>query len=85
MATGLSVLVTGILVDWFAGLVPGIADQSGLTVNRIGLLYSVVPATLVIASGGLMLRYRLTRSRTVSIQTELRTRNGMQQVYQRSP
>lgn len=57
LATGLSLLVAGTLVDWFAGLVPGIAEQSGLTVNRIALLYSVLPATLVIGSVAFMLRY----------------------------
>lgn len=76
VAAGLSSLVTGLLLDWFAGLVPGRVEQSAATVYRIGLLYSVVPAALVIASAALISRYTLTRPRVVSIQGQLERRRG---------
>ena len=71
LATGLSVLLTGVLVDKFAGLVPAQAQQSTQTVYRIGVLYSVLPALLVIAAAALILRYALTQPRVVSIRVEL--------------
>jgi GPH family glycoside/pentoside/hexuronide:cation symporter len=74
LATGLSVLLAGVLADWFAGLVPAQAHQSALTINRIAVLYSVLPATLVLAAAALILRYTLTRRTVLSIQAELARR-----------
>jgi Na+/melibiose symporter-like transporter len=74
LATGLSVLLTGVLVDRFAGLIPAQAQQSAQTVHRIGMLYSVLPALLVLAAAVIILRYPLTQSRVVSIRTELDSR-----------
>jgi len=74
LATGLSVFLTGVLLDWFAGLIPAQAQQSGLTVHRIGVLYSVLPAALVLAAAVLMFRYTLTRPTVLSIQAELERR-----------
>lgn len=71
LATSLSVLLAGMLLDWFAGLLPGEVHQSVLTVNRIAVLYSVLPAILVMASAAVILRYKLTRSRVLSIQAQL--------------
>ena len=31
------------MIDWFAGLVPGQAEQSALTTDRIGLLFGFLP------------------------------------------
>lgn len=71
LATGLSTLLTGGLLHWFAGLIPGEAEQSSLTGERIGVLFSVIPATLVIAAAILILRYQLTRARIAAIQVAL--------------
>ena len=78
LATGLSVLLTGVLVDKFAGLVPAQAQQSAQTVYRLGILYSVLPALLVAAAAALMLRYTLTQPRVVSIRAELDRRRTAQ-------
>jgi Na+/melibiose symporter-like transporter len=71
MATGLSLLLTGVLVDKFAGLVPAQAEQSAQTIYRIGVLYGVLPALLTLMAALLILRYSLTRQRVISIRAEL--------------
>jgi GPH family glycoside/pentoside/hexuronide:cation symporter len=71
LAAGLSLLLSGVLVDWFAGLVPGQAAQSPDTVWRIGLLYSVLPAMLLGVAAVLILRYTLSQKRVVAIRAEL--------------
>ena len=63
-------------LDWFAGLVPGQAEQSAVTVQRIGVLYAGLPAVLVLAAAVLIWRYPLTRPRVVSIQAELERRRA---------
>lgn len=68
IAAGLAVLVTGLLVDRFAGLVPGEAGQSAETVFRIGMLYSLLPAGLLAAASLPVLGYALHRHRVRSIQ-----------------
>ncbi len=62
VSAGLGVLGAGILVDRFAGLVPGQAHQSADTIERLGMLFSLVPAALLIVSTMIILRYRLTRA-----------------------
>jgi len=54
-------LIAGVLVDRFAGLVAGQAQQSVETVERIALISSLLPAGLQVASALLMLRYDLRR------------------------
>jgi GPH family glycoside/pentoside/hexuronide:cation symporter len=71
LATGLSVLLTGLLVDKFAGLVPAQAQQSAQTVYRLGMLYGVLPALLVLVAAALILRYSLTQLRAIAIRAEL--------------
>lgn len=78
LATGLSILLTGVLVDKFAGLVPAQAQQSAQTVYRIGVLYSLLPALLVLVAAALILRYTLTQPRLVSIRAELDRRRTSQ-------
>ena len=38
LATGLSALLIGVLIDWFAVFIPGQVQQSGLTTYRIAVL-----------------------------------------------
>lgn len=71
LAAGVSLLLAGVLVDWFAGLIPGQAVQSPETVWRVGLLYSVLPAALLTIAAVLILRYTLDRRRVLAIQMEL--------------
>lgn len=74
VAGSVSSLVTGVSLDWFAGLVPGRAEQSASTVQRIGMLYAGLPAVLVMVAAVLIWGYTLTRRRVISIQAELERR-----------
>jgi Na+/melibiose symporter-like transporter len=67
-AAGIAILTSGVLIDAFAGLVPGQIDQSATTVHRIGLLYGVLPAALLVVAAGLILRYDLTRAEVDKLQ-----------------
>jgi GPH family glycoside/pentoside/hexuronide:cation symporter len=71
VAAGISLLLNGVLVDWFAGLVPGQAAQSPETVWRIGLLYGMFPATLLVLAAVLISRYMLSQRRVAVIRAEL--------------
>jgi Na+/melibiose symporter-like transporter len=77
---GVSLLAAGVLVDWFAGLVPGQAAQSPQTVWRIGLLYSVLPAALLGVAAVLILRYTLSKQRVAVIRAELDRRRVIGQI-----
>lgn len=74
LATGLAVFVGAILLDWFAGLVPGQAEQTAQTAARIAMLFALVPAGLLTVAGILSLQYRLTHLRVEEIQQALRAR-----------
>ena len=71
LATGLSVLVVGVLLDRFAGLVPGRVPESRLTIERIAMLSSLLPASLVLIAALVILRYPLNRRRVAAIQARL--------------
>jgi Na+/melibiose symporter-like transporter len=71
IAAGLAVLIAGVLLDQFAGLVPGQAEQSAATVERLALLSNVLPALILAAAGVVALRYRLTRREMEGIEREL--------------
>jgi Na+/melibiose symporter-like transporter len=71
VATGVSVLVAGVLLEHVVGLVPGQAAQSSATVERIGMLSSLLPAALLAVGTVLILRYPLDRQRVLAIQREL--------------
>jgi GPH family glycoside/pentoside/hexuronide:cation symporter len=71
LAAGVSLLLNGVLVDWFAGLVPGQASQSPQTAWRLGLLYSLLPAALLGVAAVLILRYTLSKQRVAVIRAEL--------------
>lgn len=75
-SAGLAILATGLGLDHFAGLVPGQFEQSAETVRRVGLLFSVLPAALMIMSALLIRAYGLTRLRVQSIQQELSGEEG---------
>jgi glycoside/pentoside/hexuronide:cation symporter, GPH family len=71
LVTGLSVLLAGALIDGFAGLVPGQATQSAVTTERIGILFSLVPAGLLIVGACAILAYGLSRERVAAVQQDL--------------
>ena len=73
-AAGVALLITGILVDRFAGLIPGQVEQSPQTINRLAMLFSLLPAILLCGAALLMLGYGLTRLRVQAIQSELARR-----------
>ncbi len=77
VGSGLSLLFTGLLLDRFAGLVPGQVEQSAQTVARIGWLYSILPALLVGIAALLATRYTLGRKRILAIQAELAYRKEL--------
>jgi len=76
LATGLALLLTGVLVERFAGLVPGQAAPSAQTVWRIGLLYGGVPAALILAAAATALPYRVGRREMAAIQLKLDQRRS---------
>jgi GPH family glycoside/pentoside/hexuronide:cation symporter len=71
IASSVAVLVAGVGVDRFAGLVPGQALQDPLTIERIGLLYSVLPAGFLVLAAAVLLRYPLDRDQVRAIQEKL--------------
>ncbi len=72
----LAILVTGALLDHFAGLAPGQIEQSSETIRRIAMLFGPLPATLFLIAALLMWRYNLTHQRVEAIQRELAQRGG---------
>jgi len=76
LAAGAALLITGVLVEKFAGLVSGQAAPSAQTVWRIGLLYSVVPALILVAAAAAVLPYRVGRRQVAAIQRELDLRRS---------
>lgn len=75
IAAGTAILITGFLIDWFAGLIPGAADQSIQTINRLGVMYSLLPAAILTISALFILRYSLNQETVAAIQTELVRKN----------
>jgi GPH family glycoside/pentoside/hexuronide:cation symporter len=71
LSGGLAVLIGGVLVDRFAGLVPGNTEQPAATVERLAMISNLLPAALLAAAGLIALRYRLTREEVQSTQREL--------------
>jgi GPH family glycoside/pentoside/hexuronide:cation symporter len=77
LAASLAALVAGILIDWYAGLLPAAAQQATLTIRRIGLVYSVVPGLVLLLAAGLIIRYPLSKARVTAIRTALRERDAV--------
>jgi GPH family glycoside/pentoside/hexuronide:cation symporter len=59
LSAGVGVLVAGVLVDRFAGLVPGQAQQSAVTIERLVLISNVLPAILLAFAGLIGSQFRL--------------------------
>ena len=67
LSSGLAVLIAGLLVDRFAGLVPAQAEQSAATVDRLAMISNLLPAVILAASAIVALRYQLTHREMESI------------------
>lgn len=74
VAAGAALLLTGVLVERFARLVPGQAVPSARTVWRIGLLYGALPSLLTLAAAIAALPYRVGRREMAAIQLQLSRR-----------
>jgi len=61
IAGGLAVLVAGLLVDRFAGLVPAQSDQSSQTIERLVIVSNLLPAAMLAGAALVALGYPLTR------------------------
>ena len=71
IAAGASILIAGVLVDWFAGLIPGQTQQSAITISRIGMLYSLLPSALLVIGALFSLRYSIDHHKVTVIQLKL--------------
>jgi Na+/melibiose symporter-like transporter len=77
-STSLALVAAGLLLDHFARLVPGQPTQSPLTIDRLAVLSSWLPAALFLMGAALMGSYRLGRQQVETIQSELNRRAGFQ-------
>lgn len=71
LASGLSIIIVGALLEWYAGLVAGQAVQTAETAHRIGVLFGIVPAIFIGLAALIGLRYRLDKTRVAQIQDAL--------------
>jgi glycoside/pentoside/hexuronide:cation symporter, GPH family len=74
VSASLALVIGGLLVDRFAGLAPGQAEQSALTAERIGMSYGLLPAGLIVLAVAAIFGYSLDRRRVLEIQQQLRDR-----------
>ena len=82
IAAGLSILISGVLLDHFVQLVPGEFYQDSSASFRIGLMYGVLPGILLLMAALLMRGYSLDRDKLHSIQENLgRARAQLSQEY----
>jgi Na+/melibiose symporter-like transporter len=71
VAASLAVFASGVLIDYFAGLAPGQVTQAAATIDRLAMLFSLLPAVIMLVAAALILCYPLTRQRVQSIQEQL--------------
>lgn len=76
VGAGLAVALSGFFLDLFARLEPGQIAQTPEAVERIGILYAVLPASIFLASSVFILRYDLSRERVRQVQAELAARKN---------
>jgi Na+/melibiose symporter-like transporter len=75
IAAGAALLVAGVLLDVFVGFVPG-QTQTPDAVSRIGLLYGLLPASILAGAAVATAGYGLDRQAVYAIQHELRRRQA---------
>jgi GPH family glycoside/pentoside/hexuronide:cation symporter len=69
IATGVALLLVGVLVDAYAGLVPAQAFQSPTTANRIGILFGILPAACLLFATMAVFFYPVNRERVLAVQS----------------
>lgn len=76
IGAGLSLLIAGVLLDVFVGLSPGgTLDQDAA--QRVGILYGVVPAGLLLVAIASLKGYRLNRVNVGAVQVTLNNRRNV--------
>jgi Na+/melibiose symporter-like transporter len=70
------VLLSGILLRYFVGLAPASAAQTGASIWRLSLLFGLGPGLMLLASTALIAPYKLSRTATRRIQSQLATRSA---------
>ncbi|MFB3827311.1 MAG: MFS transporter [Bryobacteraceae bacterium] len=76
MAAAGALLGSGVLLSHFVHLAPGSARQSPEAVERVGMIYGLVPGVLLLAAAAALWPYRLNRRAVNRIQTALAVRRG---------
>ncbi len=71
-----SVIVAGLILQYFVRLAPGTATQTPATAARLGLAYGFAPGLLAVVAAMLILSYPLNRGAVVEIQRRLATRRA---------
>jgi Na+/melibiose symporter-like transporter len=72
VAAGVALLLTGFLVDRYAGLIPSQALQSLATCNRIGILFGVIPSICCMCATLAILFYHINQQSVQKIQYHLK-------------
>jgi Na+/melibiose symporter-like transporter len=68
LGASVAVVVSGVLIDRYAGLVPGSSVQSLETARKIGVVYGLVPSGILALAGTISLFYTLDRRRVRDFQ-----------------
>ena len=68
--------ITGVIVQYIAGINPNLAIQSDAVVNRLFIAYLVIPAVILALPLLFILKYPLNRQRMAEIRAELEARRG---------
>lgn len=78
IASGAALLVAGVLLHFFVRLAPGAASQSPEAVERLGMLFGMLPAAILVMAVSFVLPYGLNRRAVRDIQQQLAERRKEQ-------
>jgi Na+/melibiose symporter-like transporter len=71
IASGVALLMAGVLLHFFVRLAPGAASQTPTAVERLGLLFGFLPGLMLVIAVSFILPYGLNRLAVRSIQQQL--------------
>ncbi len=71
VASGVAVLLSGVLLRYFVGLAPASIAQTETSVSRLSLMFGLGPGLMLLASIALIAPYKLSRTTTRRIQSQL--------------
>lgn len=74
LAAGASTIVAGVGLDFFARFDGDLTIQSPGTIERIGILFTIVPAVFLLAGAYAIRRYSLMQHEVAAIQDEIKRR-----------